>query len=349
MMEFFKNLALVPASYLITVFVVIGVILGLIYLIQKVSGRAGQNLPPKTTPKWIRAIRLAVFGIFSLVLMVVVLMIFSSVTSSTEEIEPAPGSVTIPDDLPFTVKEIHFESEDGTRLAGWYVPPENQAVIILLHGYGGTRLDMRWHAEKLVAAGYGVLMYDERASGESGGTRRSFGWEDAPDVGAAITFLQSQPEAGPAQIGIAGCSIGGQIALQGAAYYPEIGAVWADGASTIRAKDIQRADNLLIWLIRTTNFILDWVYQLRLEMKAPPAMIDIIGTIAPRPIMLVGGGVKAPVTGNEASQMVRYAGFAGDNAEVWIIDEAFHCDGPHRIPDEYAARMIGFFDQALGK
>ena len=31
-----------------------------------------------------------------------------------------------------------------------------------------------------------------------------------------------------------------------------------------------------------------------------------------------------------------------------IIEEAHHCDGPKLRPDEYAARMVAFFDAAFG-
>jgi len=67
-------------------------------------------------------------------------------------------------------------------MAGWFIPSRNYATIILLHGYGGSRTAMIWHAEQLVEAGYGVLMYDERASGKSEGTHRSYGWEDTRDL-----------------------------------------------------------------------------------------------------------------------------------------------------------------------
>ena len=63
------------------------------------------------------------------------------------ETAPAPSQVEIPADLPFDVEEVTFLSEDGLRIAGWYVPPENGALVILLHGYGGNRTAMIWHAE----------------------------------------------------------------------------------------------------------------------------------------------------------------------------------------------------------
>jgi hypothetical protein len=190
-------------------------------------------------------------------------------------------------------------------------------------------------------------MYDERASGESEGAYRSYGWEDERDVSGAITYLKNRPEVDPAKIGIGGCSIGAQIALQGAAYCPEIGAVWADGASIIRAADNVPPQNLIMWLVNMGNYMIDWQFKIHLGIEPPAPMIEIVDDIAPRPIMLVAGGIERPYLGNEARFAYRFAQFAGDNADVWVIDEAYHCDGPDKRPEEYAERMIGFFDAAF--
>ena len=206
---------------------------------------------------------------------------------------------------------------------------------------------MRWHAERLVEAGYGVLMYDERASGESEGDYRSYGWEDPRDVGGALEFLNARDDVNPHQIGILGCSIGGQIALQGAVYYPQIGAVWADGPSTVRAQDISRPTNPIYGLLVVANYMLDWMYEMKLDMDAPMPMIGIIGDIAPRPIMLVGGDIPSPFIGIEGDHLRLYAQHAGSNAELWVIPEAYHCDGPVQRPEEYATRMVEFFDTAF--
>jgi pimeloyl-ACP methyl ester carboxylesterase len=217
----------------------------------------------------------------------------------------------------------------------------------LLHGYGGNRTAMLWHAEQLVRAGYGVLMYDERASGASAGKNRSYGWQDAADVGSAVRYLRSRAQSNSQKIGIAGCSIGGQIALQGAAYYPEIGAVWADGPSGIRASDLPLPHNWATGIATLSGYVIDWMYVWRLNIAAPAAMIEIIGTIAPRPIMMVAGGTPHPHFGSEAIRVEYLARYAEKNATLWIIPEAYHCDGPVQRPDEYATRMIGFFDAAF--
>jgi uncharacterized protein len=292
-------------------------------------------------------LRLLGFAVVAFLLVSLAIMVYRNWISLQDETAPAPSRVEIPADLPFEVEEVTFLSEDGLRLAGWYVPSQNGALVILLHGYGGNRTAMRWHAERLVEAGYGVLMYDERASGESEGAYRSYGWEDPRDVGGALAYLNARTEVDPAMIGIAGCSTGGQIALQGGAYYPQIGAIWADGPSTIRARDISKPTNPIFALLVVANYMLDWMYELKLEIDAPAPMIEIIADIAPRPIMLVGGGKPMPFTGSEGRHLLLYQRYAGENAELWVIPEAIHCDGPAVRPEEYAARLVEFFDTAF--
>jgi len=294
-------------------------------------------------------LRIVGVGLVAFLAIALFVMVDRNLYSLITETMPAPSEVTIPPDLPFEVEEVMFTGGDDLKMAGWKVPSQNGATIILLHGYGGNRTAMLWHAKRLVSAGYGVLMYDERASGESEGTRRSYGWEDPRDVQGAIRFIETGSGKNGEQIGIAGCSIGAQIALQSAAYYPELEAVWADGASSVQARDLPAPDSPIMALMIFGNYTLDWAYELKLNMEAPAPMIEIIGNIAPRPIMLVGGGQPHPVMGSEGEKMVpRYAHYAGPNAQTWVIPEAVHCDGPARRPDEYAERMVEFFDTAFG-
>ena len=326
-----------------------------IFWIWKQMKARAKNPPPRPTTFWGRFrnsavyfLRLIGFAMGLFMALVVVITFERSWYSINADSMPAPSEVNIPPDLEFEVEEVTFESEDGLTIAGWYVPPQNGVTVILLHGYGGDRLGMLWHARQLVPAGYGVLLYDERASGESEGTYRSYGWEDPRDVWGAIRFIEARPDKGQGRIGMAGCSIGGQISLQSAAFYPEIGAVWSEGGGGTRAQDLPLSNNpLLVW-ITLANYPMDWMFAAKLGVDAPSPLIDIIGNIAPRPIMLVGGGLERPIIGSEEIMQSRLLKYAGDNAEMWIIPEAGHCGGPKAIPEEYASRMIAFFDGAFG-
>ncbi|RJP55515.1 MAG: alpha/beta hydrolase [Anaerolineaceae bacterium] len=293
-----------------------------------------------------RILRLLGFGFAIFLAITLFIAIERSALSVFLETAPAPSKVSIPSDLGFDIEEVTFESEDGITLAGWFTPSQNGATIILLHGYGGNRTGMIWHADKLAKDGYGILMYDERASGESTGGYRSFGWEDHLDVKAAIQFIHARNA--NENIGAAGCSTGASIVVYSAALYPEIGATWGDGNSAVRAQDLPAPKNPLMAVIIGSNYVIDWMYTVKLGIEAPAPLIEVLPDIAPRPLMLVGGGTRNPILGSEADLFtLRFAEIAGSNAEAWVIEETTHCDGPFHRPEEYSQRMIAFFDEAF--
>ena len=277
--------------------------------------RAQQDNAPQSVPARLKhaltyTLRLVGFTLLIILLLAGGLLVYVDYNTMLSDLAPTPSQVDIPPDLPFQVEEVTFTGGDNLKLAGWYVPPVNGATIILLHGYGGNRLGMLWHAKVLVKAGYGVLMYDERASGESEGQRRSYGWEDAPDVGGALDFLNSRAADGKARVGIAGCSIGGQIALQGAARYPQIAAAWADGPSQIGPRISPSIAGSLSSAMCPPTCSIRCTFGN--GINAPPAMIDIIGTIEPRPVMLVAGGKPHPVFGPEYLHVESYYATRGN-------------------------------------
>jgi dienelactone hydrolase len=350
-------MSLIPYWFVFETILIIGIFTVVLSLIFRSVKRRRANPPivPQTLAgklgfSLLYLVRVLGVGLLTFLAVAFVVMIERNIYSYITESAPAPSQVEIPSDLTFEVTEVKFAGGDDLVMAGWHVPSENGVTIILLHGYGGNRSAMLWHAKQLVDAGYGVLLYDERASGESEGTRRSYGWEDPRDVAGAIRFIEAESGKGFERIGIGGCSIGAQIALQSAAAYPELEAVWADGPSTVRAQDIPAPKNPIIALVIVGNYSLDWLFETQLDMDAPAPMIEQIGNIAPRPIMIVAGGQVQPLFGSEAERLIpHYTEPAGPNAQAWIIPEAFHCDGPARRPDEYSQRMVEFFDTAFRK
>ena len=264
------------------------------------------------------------------------------------DIEPAPRPVAPP---PFDVEQVAFTGGDGLTLRGWFIPPQNGATVILLHGYGGSRTAVTFHAEQLSQVGYGVLAYDLRASGESDGSIRSWGWADVRDLEGALAYLRSRSEVDMNRVGIVGISIGGQIALRGAAANPELAAIFADGTAAARAKDGQHMAKP--W-VRPLVYAWLWAYDRIVSVRAgepmPPPVNDVVGGIAPRPIYFIGYGVGVvpAYSGGEIRIARRYAQSAGEeNTTVWELPDLHHVAGAAAIPDEYARRMIAFFDEHL--
>ena len=82
-------------------------------------------------------------------------------------------------------------TDDGVRLAGWYVTSTNRAAVVLLHGAGSTRSDVLDEAAVLAGDGFGVLMIDARGHGDSGGRAMDFGWYGDADIAAAADLQAS--------------------------------------------------------------------------------------------------------------------------------------------------------------
>ncbi|MEZ4671664.1 MAG: alpha/beta fold hydrolase [Anaerolineae bacterium] len=289
-------------------------------------------------------LRLLTFALSLFIIIPAALVFGVAYATASAYISPAPSSVSRPPDLPFVVEDVSFMGGDDVTLRGWYTPPSNGVVIIVLHGYDSNRLSMMFHAEALTQAGYGVLMYDERGHGMSDVTQRSFGWRDVEDVGGALAFLDGKRCAGEGKtcvrtVALVGCSIGGQIGLRAAAHYPEIRAVLADGPAIVSAADLPPADGLkpsTIW-----DSLIDRFLELRLGTAAPAPVVEVIDEIAPRPILLIAGAA-----GKELEPIRYYRERAGDKAQIWEVPGATHCDGPSVAPEEYARRMVAFFDEA---
>lgn len=257
---------------------------------------------------------------------------------------PMPSDVCCltPADEGFVYEDVRLAAPDGAALAGWYIPTRNGAAVILLHGYGGNRMGTWFQARVLAREGYGVLMYDARASGESGGRRRSFGWQDIADVPAAIAFLQARPEVDANRIGILGVSTGGEIALNAAAQNEALRAVLVDGVGFAVGDDIPPPATIRERIMHTPFPLLFALMSWELGMPQPTPNSEMIGRIAPRPLLLVSTG-----SGLEKRQNEMFFALAGEPKAHWNVPDSWHSGLPQTHPEAYARRIVAFFDEWL--
>lgn len=247
-----------------------------------------------------------------------------------------------PRDWGAAYRDVEFSGGGGIVLSGWYLPSRNGATVILLHGHSGNRLATAYHAEALSRAGYGVLMFDLRAHGDSGGRRFVRGVEAIEDVMGAVAFVSRQPDVA-SRIGVMGISVGGMLAIQAAGRTTAIRAVAADGPTLGCVDDLPPAEGLIdrLWrypMERYYQAAIDWFSR----SVRPPAIVSVLSGLARRPILLISTGA-----GLERRLTRHYYQVAPPGSQWWEIPRASHAAGWAAEPEAYAEQMVSFFDRAL--
>jgi pimeloyl-ACP methyl ester carboxylesterase len=250
------------------------------------------------------------------------------------------GSVS-PADLGLDYTDVTLSTRDGLTLQGWYTPSTNKAAVILVHAYNGNRTGTLYHAALLASHGYGVLLYDTRAQGESEGDIYTWGWEDYLDVIAALDYLRQRPEIDPERIGVLGLSAGAGAALQAAAETDEIAAVVAEGARwpTFRDWVVTSEPSDYIWM--PTMWLMYKFGEVALGIQDPMPLSEATSHIAPTPMLLIAA--EGDIALNQACFDA-----ADEPKTLWSRSEPGHrIDALFAHPEEYEERVIGFLDQAL--
>ncbi|SES48779.1 ABC-2 type transport system ATP-binding protein [Streptomyces sp. yr375] len=123
---------------------------------------------------------------------------------------------------------------DGVKLDTTYFTAGSagrRPAVLLGHGFGGSKDDVRGQAENLARDGYAVLTWSARGFGRSTG---KIGLNDpkgeVADVSKLIDWLAKQPQVqldkpGDPRVGVAGASYGGAVSLLAAGYDDRVDAI----------------------------------------------------------------------------------------------------------------------------
>ena len=125
-------------------------------------------------------------------------------------------------------RPVTFPSADGTTLAAQFYEPSNRPApgVVLVHMLSRSKADWDELARQLEAAGIAALAIDLRGHGASGGSAATLP-DMTQDVRAAAQWLSTRPTVRPDAIGVAGASLGANLALLAAADQPLIRVVAA--------------------------------------------------------------------------------------------------------------------------
>ena len=287
--------------------------------------------------RWVQAIVGLAVGIVLAQLVLVPAVNVGVVTHSPREAIPSAVTLGLPG-----ARDVTFTAPDGVTLSGWYVPGRNGAAVILLHGSHGDRTSTEDHLRFLSRAGYGVLTFDARGHGESGGHTNALGWRADEDVAGAVAFLRNQQGIDANRIGMLGLSMGAEVALRAAANGTPLKAVVADGAGASTT-----GDNRLVshGRLAPLYYAVSWLTMRQaalLSTYQEPAPLKSIVDRINAPTLLIATNWQDELTIDR-----KFRALIGPNANLWHVSDAGHTQSLRKHPAQYTARVTDFFSSAL--
>ncbi len=245
-------------------------------------------------------------------------------------------------------EDVEFPArEDGIRVSGWFAPAStpSERVVIVVHGGDVCKRNtsVLLPAGMLANNGFDVLLIDLRNHGDSEVVGERFtGTDEYKDALGAYDWLITQGYA-PESIGIMGVSMGAATSVNAFGAEENIAALWSDSSFSDlpTVLEDQLAMNGLPAFMKSAVILVAKLDGYDLNEISPAKSIK---NHANRPMTITHGtedewiNVSSAYTLHEATDSA---------ADLWIIEGARHVEAMFLYPEEYAGKMIAFFDEAL--
>lgn len=251
---------------------------------------------------------------------------------------PSPYTFT-PFEVGADAEDVTFSARDGVRLAGWWLDrPDSRDVVIVSHGHRGNKSDLLGIGPGLWREGFTVFMFDFRGNGDSADGPQSLAHYEQADLEAAIDLAASRrPDA---RISLVGFSMGAAVSIIVAARDQRVSAVVADSAFAQMRDIIVGAARSMrlppVPAVDMVDVITGWRYGYRFKEVRP---VDVIGEIAPRPLLLVHGEADTLIPVENA---YRLRDATGGHAELHVTPGAGHCGSYFTDRPGYIAAVAAF-------
>ena len=272
-----------------------------------------------------------------------------------------------PASLGLQFKYVTFPSRvDHVQLKGWYIPGvlpnghlTSQRTIIMVHGKGANRADKSAGllnlSSDLARHGFAILAFDMRGTGESPPAPLSLGYFEQRDVLGAVDFLRSGPIPYPALgrthiIGGWGVSMGAATLLMATVQEPAIRVVVSDCAYAdiipILEREVPNGGHLPPLFTPGALFAARVLYGMDFYAVRP---VDIVASIAPRPIFFIHGTSDTYVPTPNMNILAAAARTAPNaNVQTWLVPGATHAQSFNSEGAVYVDRVVAFYTAALG-
>lgn len=231
-----------------------------------------------------------------------------------------------PESLGLAYEEIFFDTADGYRLHGWYVPGELDVTFLWFHGNAGN-IASRLANLKLIhdELQVNVFLFDYRGYGRSqvGPSEKGL-YQDAE---AALTYLRSRENGVQARIIYFGRSLGAAVAVELATHHRPYGLIVESAFPSVPYLAGYNYPLVPKWLVKV--FV-----RARYD-----SLIRISGVDAP---MLMFHGDNDDIVPLEAGRTLFNA--AKEPKSFYVIPSAGHNDIPLAGGPDYFNRLRSFVE-----
>jgi len=231
----------------------------------------------------------------------------------------------------YKYEEVQFQSKDGTKLSGWFIPAKGKALGTVVHFHGNAQ-NMSAHysfVAWLPANGFNLFVFDYRGYGKSEGKISRQGvYEDAV---AAVEYIKTRTDIDQNKIILFGQSIGGAnaLAVAGNNRFQGIAGIATDSAfSSYKGVAMDH------------TFLLKPLAALLISNKLSPK--HTVQNIAPVPLLIIHGTDDQVVPYKHAQVLLEKA---GEPKALWTVQGGQHTEalGPYR--EKYAPKLLARFKE----
>ena len=220
-------------------------------------------------------------------------------------------------------EDFRLDSEGIPLSATLFVPPGQGPYpgLVVCHGMpagprpdpggpdaAGDGLDYPGLAEWCAWEGFATLIFNFRGTGESGGNFHTLGW--ARDLDDVVSWMLGRPEVDPARVVLLGASRGAAVATYVAAHRPEVAGLVSFAGPSVMGPRSQPAE--AVERLRAMGLIRDADFPPSLEEWANEGAtlnpVDLVGLVAPRPLLLLHGDADDVVSPDNAHTLYERAG-----------------------------------------
>ena len=276
--------------------------------------------------------------LFKIIMFIALFLILLSLLTFYMSIHPQKIITNLePSNLGLKCEEVTFESTDGVKLSGWFIPNnKTKATIIVMHGYPADKVNLLGIA-KFLAKDFNIFLFDFRSFGKSEGGYTTAGYLEKNDLIGAIEYLKKEKNI--TKIGLYGFSLGGAVALM--TNHKNAKAIVTDSAYA-RLSNMLNQMYRIFFIFKYPLAYLTKLYGiLFLGINVDDVNpVDNIRNIKV-PILLVHAEKDSQIPVNE----VYLLHDANKNAEFWIVENADHGMTHSINPEKYEEKVIGFFKE----